>query len=701
MMLHYSQFNTVAAIPIKIRKKINGKMQSVLCDDNIYTLDTETTSLFVFADRTEKFDKSKPPEYYKTAVSVGYMYIWTISINDTVYYGRTGAELLEFMAMIKNAVKMRFIVYVHNLSFDFQFIRNYITDFDVFARSPRQPLTAYTPTFNAEFRDSLALTNCKLEKLTDVFDLPVSKQTGSLDYNIIRNSCTPLTETELKYCEYDNLVLYHCILKFKSIYGNVAKIPLTQTGIIRKECQAIYAKDNDYHKHIKSIYPQDHKTFYFLMRCFFGGYVHANYIHANRIIENVQSWDFASSYPTVMLCEKYPQTNFVKSCVQRFDQLLEDDYAYLLDITFYNVNAKTYNHYISISKCYDLYNVFTDNGRIVSADCMRCYITNIDLQIMRKCYKFSDYKINKAMRAKLGYLDRRFLLKILELYGAKTKLKGVEGKNLEYQLSKQKVNALYGMSVTNLIKDSFEFKNNEWSDVKQLTDIEVNVKLQEIAKSYATFLTPAYGVFVTAYARRNLWDNILKIDSDLIYADTDSLKFIGNHSDVIDAYNKKIIKKLRKACKENDIDVALLAPADIDGNTHQLGVFDNDGNYNRFITMGAKKYAYEDNSGLHITVSGVNSKTGAKGLQRLENFQKGFLFDYDAAGKKLITYNDTQIPVEIIDEYGNKETRTELFGVCMRDNVYKLGIEGSYLDYILKCPNYSIKCSNIDTTHTI
>ena len=142
MMLHYTQFQTVTTIPIKTRKKINGKMQSVLCDDNIYTLDTETTSLFVFADRTEKFDKTKPPEYYKTAVSVGYMYIWTLSVNDTVYYGRTGAELLEFMLMIKNAVKMRFIVYVHNLSFDFQFIRNYITDFDVFARSPRQPLTA-------------------------------------------------------------------------------------------------------------------------------------------------------------------------------------------------------------------------------------------------------------------------------------------------------------------------------------------------------------------------------------------------------------------------------------------------------------------------------------------------------------------------------------------------------------------------------
>lgn len=436
-------------MPVKMRKKIEGKMTSLYCDNNIFTLDTESTSLFVFSDRVEKFNKKNEPKYYKDSISVGYMYIWMLSINDVVYYGRTGAELCEFLTTIQNHLQMRFIIYIHNLSFDFQFIRNYITDFEVFARSPRQPLTAYTPTYNIEFRDSLALTNCKLEKLTEVFDLPVKKQvfeneSDNFNYNVIRNSKTPLTEKEMKYCEYDCLVLYHCILKFRTLYKTVPKIPLTQTGIIRKECQAIFAKDNAYHKHIKSIYPKDYKTFYFIMRCFFGGYVHANFLHANQIVDNVQSWDFTSSYPTVLLCEKYPQTNFVRSTVQKFEQMNEKEYAYLLDITFYNVNSKTYNHYMSLSKCYDVYDVFTDNGRVVSAQRMRCYITNIDLQIIRKCYKFTDYKINNVMRAKLGYLDKRFLMKILELYGAKTIMKGVDAKITDYNLSKQKLNSLYG-----------------------------------------------------------------------------------------------------------------------------------------------------------------------------------------------------------------------------------------------------------------
>ena len=700
MMLHYSQFTSPPAVTCKYRKKINGKLKTVLCDDNIYCCDTETTSLFKINDSVELFNKKHTPKYYRSAIPYGYMYIWVISVNDIVYYGRTGAELVEFMTQLHAAIPTRKIIYIHNLSFDFQFIRNYITDFEVFARSPRQPLTAYTPTYNAEFRDSLALTNCKLEKLTDVFKLPVRKKTGDLDYNVIRNSKTPLTETELEYVEYDVLVLYYLIQTFKSQYDHVCKIPLTQTGIVRRECQALYAKNVDYHMHIRTIYPKNPADWYFIMRAFWGGYVHANYLHAGKIIDNVRSFDFSSSYLTVMIGEKYPQSPWIRSGVKKFSDLIENDYCYILDITFDHITAATYNHYLSRSKCYDVYNVYEDNGRVVSADNLRVYCTNVDLQIIRKAYKFKSYKINKALRSRLGYLDKDFLLQILTYYAQKTTLKG--GDELKYALTKIKVTSCYGMAVTNLIKDNFDFKDNEWQPVRELTDDEVNEKLQEISKSFATFLTPAYGVFITAYARRNLWDTIFKIDRDLVYADTDSNKFVGDHIDVINEYNKKITKKLREACKAIGIDPSLLSPVDRKGIPHPLGVFENDGNYDQFVTLGAKKYAYVTEGELHITVSGVNRKTGAKALGDIRNFKKGFVFDYDGAGKQLISYNDRQSDTIIIDDYGNAETRSEIYGVNLRPNVYQLGMSLDYMDLIEYIgPNYSLRCSNIKNTTII
>ena len=698
-MLFYTELLDFEQITVKNRKGKN----SISYDDNIYTLDTETTSIFIFPDRIEKFDDKKPPEYYNKAIPCGYMYIWTFGVNDTIYYGRTGAQLVSFLTKLNSVCPVRKVVYIHNQSFDFQFLRNYITDFEVFARSPRQPITAYSKTYNIECRDSLCLTNTKLAKLPDVFDLPVQKLVGDLDYNKIRNSFTPLTDKELAYCEHDNLVLYHCILKFKSIYKNVCKIPLTQTGIVRKECQHMYANNAAYHHYIQSLYPKTAAEHYFLMRALYGGYVHANYLHANKILTDITSFDFCSSYPTVMLCEKYQCGRFISSGVKKFSELLEDNYCYVLDITFTNINTKTFNHYLSKSKCYDIYHAKVDNGRIVSADKLRIYCTNIDLQIIRKCYKFSGYQINKALRARIDYLDRNFLMKILDLYGKKTTLKDVAGKETEYMHAKQKLNSLYGMALTNYIKDITEFKDNEWLPVKMLTDSDVEIKLQELAKSKSTFLTTSWGVFVTAYARRNLWSTILQCDKQLVYADTDSIKVIGDVSGIVDKYNAEITRKLKRSAAINKFDPELLSPADKNGVKHPLGVFENDGNYQKFITLGAKKYAYVDkkDTKLHLTLSGVNSKTGAAGLQTIDNFKKGFLFDYHSSGKSLVTYNDKQGPVEIIDEYGNKETRSELFGVNLRPNVYRLGIDNDFESYLLAAPNMSLRCSNVEYSDLI
>ena len=41
------------------------------------------------------------------------------------------------------------------------------------------------------------------------------------------------------------------------------------------------------------------------------------------------------------------------------------------------------------------------------------------------------------------------------------------------------------------------------------------------------------------------------------------------------------------------------------GHTHTIGQLEDDGFYEKFITLGAKKYFYEENGEKHITVSGV------------------------------------------------------------------------------------------------
>jgi len=198
-------------------------------DDNIYTFDIETTSVIRNPETGEVFifDKTKDPKYYEKMEKYGYMYIWQFSINDMVVYGRYWHEFIELIDVLKKVYYGTKIIFVHNLGFEFSAMKNYFSDFKIFARTNHKPITARSEQYNIEFRCTLMLTNMKLESLPKNYNLPIEKQVGLLDYDKIRTSETELTEDELKYCEYDCLVVYELIKKKREQYINVVNIPLT------------------------------------------------------------------------------------------------------------------------------------------------------------------------------------------------------------------------------------------------------------------------------------------------------------------------------------------------------------------------------------------------------------------------------------------------------------------------------------------
>ena len=95
------------------------------------------------------------------------------------------------------------------------------------------------------------MSNSKLENLPSLFNLSVEKQVGSLDYDKQRHSKTYLTKKELKYCEYDCLVVYEYIKKELETYKRVDKIPLTSTGHVRRELKSRINRDFVYKNYVK------------------------------------------------------------------------------------------------------------------------------------------------------------------------------------------------------------------------------------------------------------------------------------------------------------------------------------------------------------------------------------------------------------------------------------------------------------------
>ena len=452
----------------------------------IFTFDIETTSLMVnMENRPEPFDKRKDAWEYDDYDKVGYMYIWMFSINDDVLYGRTWEEFREFLKILCGYVVGVKIVYVHNLSFEFQYLRNVFEDMEVFARSERHVIYCRVSEFKLEFRCSYLLTNMNLEAVTKGYNLPIKKKSGDLDYSKVRTSKTKLTKKEMGYCEYDCRVVYELIKKHIEEYGQPYNIPYTQTGRVRRVCQEMYRGNRKYHDKLRKILPDKIEMFTFIMKAFQGGYTHANAAYVNEIINDVKSKDITSSYPTVMVADTFPMDKFMSSGIQRLEDMKEG-YAYIMEIDFHNIYATTFNHYLSYSKCKFSRGVVTDNGRVVQAEDIKYILTEVDIEIIQKCYNF-EYTIIKAYRAKKRYLDTQYVEKVLEYYVNKTRYKNVEGYENNYLQSKQYINSLYGMMVTNTIRDEVVFEGGVW-DTKTLTEEKAQELLTEYIHKKNTFL---------------------------------------------------------------------------------------------------------------------------------------------------------------------------------------------------------------------
>lgn len=677
-MLYYNKFTPYELKPVGKRR---------VYDNNIYSFDIETTSYIIHNNKVYNnlFYETLSEKEQHDCLKQSCMYIWMFSINDIVYYGRTWKELKEFLDLLDKYCPYKKIVFIHNLSFEFQFLYSNFEQENVFARVSHKVMKSEFTNYNIELRCSLFMSNCALERLPKTFNLPVKKLVGNLDYNKLRHSKTILTEKELAYCEHDCLVVYYYILMELKIYQQVNKIPVTSTGHVRRELFDITMKNYKYKRRVRNMINTDPHIYNLLVASFQGGYTHASWRFADSLLVNVDSYDETSAYPYVMVTHKFPSKEFKKCYIKSVKQMYKS-FAYLLVVNFKNVKSKLNNNFISASKCYELRGAKYDNGRIIEADSFSMVITDVDFYLYLDSYNF-DYEIVESYFSKYDYLPIDFIKFILEKYVVKTEFKGVEGKEVEYNLEKQKFNSLYGMTVTNMIKDDVKFINNKWIE-EELTNEEIINKLNNEKKK--AFLSFSTGVWVTAWARNNLLRRVIDLDKYVVYCDTDSCKLIqGYDKNIFIEYNKSVENRINEVAKKLKIPVENYKPKDKKGKEHLLGVFEYEDlglsdrryTYDEFITQGAKKYAYKVNNEIHITVSGV-PKSGATSLRDLREFKDGLIFRYRDTNKNLSTYNDDQISINMTDYQGNDYIVTDRTGICLLPNTYTLGKSDDYATLI-------------------
>lgn len=657
---------------------------------------------------------------------VAVMYIWQFQIGkDITVIGRTWDEFNSLMTLINESLSEdeRIVVYVHNLSHEFQFLRDmnilgkYIDYKNVFIMSSRKILRFTCFNEKIEFRCSYIHSNMSLDLFTEKMEVEHRKLSGvDFDYNVVRYSWTPLTEKQLEYCCNDVIGLVECIYKEMEIDGdNLYTIPLTSTGYVRRDIRKAI------HDNLPSTYIKerktDYETFKILRDAFRGGNTHANrYIADKRIDGKISEYDRSSSYPDVQLNGLFPIGKFHKhknnTSRDAFMECINKGYCVIARLHIEKIRLRdelTTVPYLSSSNCQILSkNNVLDNGRILSADIIEIAITEVDLNIILNQYEWDYYEVIDFRFAQKGEIPDCIKDVIRHYYKLKTELKGDELNAIIYMKSKNKLNAIYGNSAQSPCKMNFLYtKDGEYccgfrSKHGQEMILDETKSIQEIEKQSAEILESIYeesntvlpyqwGVYTTALARAELQKMIDICSDNFLYCDTDSVYFLDDGTISFDEYNKEKIELSTKS---------KAFATDRKGKVHYMGVAECErSDITSFKTLGAKKYAYITKSNeLKITISGVSKKFSSSEVMKeyangiytspLDVIETGFQF-VEAGGNELV-YNDYSIESLEIDGHSVYIP----YNVVIQPSTYEIGLglgkDGDYVSLLIALLNSPI-----------
>lgn len=585
---------------------------------------------------------------------------WSISFrafgrNLVTLYGNDPVQCVDMLEKVRENLPGNDIyIYCHNLSYDWTFLRKFLiarfgNPDKQLNTKPMYPL--YIGFKNGiRFRDSLALSQRKLEKWAEDMDVEHKKAVGFWNYEKKRNQSDTLTADEIIYIEHDTLAGVECIdATLKVLRKNISSIPVTATGIVRTEARN--AGGRPAHDYFVRLAPKEYAMQKIYQDIFHGGYTHANrYILG--MVYPAECYDISSSYPYCVESMDAPTEAFFAVPTDHFDyEYIKNNpgYAFIFKVKMFAVDLKDKRcpmPVLSFAKAESAINPVLDNGRVLKCDYISFWTNEVDYELINKQYKADTIIFEDAYCASKGPLPLWFREFIYERFKAKTMLKGVD--KVRYQIEKGMLNAgAYGMCAQQPCKPLI-LEDYDTGEYKPDEKINVDEQYETYLKNPKSFLPFIWSIYITSNAQKNLFELAECIDYEhggiWLYSDTDSVYATKFDKAKIEAYNNKRINIMKERGFE---------PVFFNGKYYNLGVAEFDGSYSEFKTWHSKCYAVRDKESgeLKITVAGV-PKRGVATLQNdIKNFVPGLIFDGKTSGK--LTHTHFYVDEIYMDEKGN------------------------------------------------
>lgn len=596
--------------------------------------------------------------------TTAWIYQWAFLVSGTCFYGRKPSELVELLRKIyidqDLSENKHLIVYVHNLSYDFQYLKHYFYEYDpgmrVFAVDTHTYLKVEIQGF--VFLCSWKLSAMSLDLFSKSYSRKYIKASGEINYTVVRYQNTQLTPEDWHYMFSDVYSQHDAIGNYLLAQGyeTAYDAPITSTGFVRADCREAALTEINWRKKFYSSRLDD-RAYKMCLAAFMGGSTICAWTHAEETVRgNIGHVDFTSSYPARQMLDYFPSGKpFYLECLDNASDLdgLLTHYCCIFQIQFNGISLKKgiSAPYIPSSKCIFKTGELKLNGKIVYADSIVMIITEIDYAIIKRQYTCKSLQVADMLCFSRGSAPKWMKNRVMHYFQGKSDYKTMtrqpdisdqdrEEAEKKLMISKARLNGIYGMTATKIIRMPYDHDGNLILEKQeqQKTDSEM---LDDYYNKYNSFLPYQYGLYTTAHARKALFDLIEAVGyQNFLYCDTDSIFYMKSDETekAIADYNKKITERAEKA--------GAIYKGKI------LGYADAEEDITAFRGLHSKCYAYEDASGkLTVTIAGIRKKadvwmdgkktvvSNAEELESIDNLKDGFIFR-DCGGVRCVYVED-------------------------------------------------------------
>lgn len=668
-----------APLPMLTFKPLQRNHKIIKYATDYLTLDTETSHLDLVTS---------------------WVYQWALKIKNIYIYGRTPTELISTLERLAEHYKLKedkkILIYIHNSSYDLQYLKHYIKAYDPETRFMAMDTHSLLLCDCMGFKIlcSYKLTNMSLAALADNYAETYDKAVGEIDYNVIRYQDTELDINSDWYymfsdvaAQYDGIKGYLKAMGYKYAF----EAPFTSTGFVRTECRKASKADEHWRDEFKK--GELSLEQYNLCRWgFMGGVCITSFLYSGVTIrsDKLRHKDFVSSYPARQILDYMPVgAPSWYGDVEYIDELndLLNTYCCIFELTLFEVHIKkgVTAPCIPNSKCIGVKEGVKVNGKIVYAKELTIAVTEVDFKWIKRQYKCEDFKVKHMLIFERGTMPDWLKKEIMHYFENKCTLK--ESDPLLYMKSKALLNCIYGMTATAIIRDDYEWNDGEFTlkeyEDKEEKEKDQEKKLRKYYNSYNSFMPYQYALYTTAFARDALYtmiectgnndgdgDDLTDVYKNFLYCDTDSVFYLETE------FNKVRMDTYINKCRER----AKKAGAFIGDKF--LGVPEDEPEIRAFRGLHAKCYAMEEwnkkknKFELNVVIAGIPKKaikwidgkpvekTNSEELQSIDNLVDDFTFSH--CGGTRCVYNEQYPEIRYINGH-----RTEISSSAVIDSIEK------------------------------